>query len=838
MKHAIALLFAWGCSDLPPIDYGVCGNRVLEKGELCDTFTSFGGATSCGDPEGPHPCTFVCSESNVCPPGWGCGGDGRCRMPAGRFSTPEVLPFRSTDVRIADIDGDGIQDLIGNDRSRFSVAFQTAPRSFDQEFHIETRLPNGQPFLRDLDGDGRDDVVVPSNAGLMVLLGQSDRSLLSRVYDTELGIGGTTAVRIVVTSGRLRPVSAADVVVIVGGVTGVLGGGTIALASGVDASMLPQRIPSGPIPSADPRNTFALWAPGSRNLTLYRVEGDALPNLRPMLRGTLSTSSPLQDSAEFADVNGDGATDLIASIEDMDEPFAIALSSSTGASGLSPFCNVRTEVFDSESKQFVPISAGFLRAGDFDGDGFADYVFNIGVLTTAGTPPRCGAPFRGSIGALSLVDRWREAELGDFNGDGRLDFAASSFERQLDVYFGSGTGGFSRRTVLLEHMPTRLRTGDYDGDFVDDLAFVFEDPAGDLISVVYGDAGGELSDARPIGRFSKVTDAISGQWVFDPQSLDLISDLLIESRDPQTNHFSAAVAYGSTARQMFAPLTFPDESLPQPIAVAVGDFCNCEESGCVERRDLAGIRRSIDPPKAELWIAVGADGPPGRLVPAQEPIPLPAEIEAGFRFECSQWVVGNIDGDPREEVLGIDNAAYCIGPTMRTASRAVLFDPDGSACGKVVDARLISIEEDGFTGATRIRLRDLDADGDLDLLLVFAGDAGSGQGLIVMWNDGGFESTTIIDAPAGTIPIDADAIQLDTDPGLELALRTYGIDGSSVWIVDSEDGRTYAPPSDAVDFVAVPSAITAGDLDGDGLEDLVLDHSTHLSISWGEDGAQ
>ena len=62
---------AWlGCTDLPVITPGICGNGVLEPGEDCDGVGPEGAA--CAAPDEAHGCELVCSEA-ACPTGWACG---------------------------------------------------------------------------------------------------------------------------------------------------------------------------------------------------------------------------------------------------------------------------------------------------------------------------------------------------------------------------------------------------------------------------------------------------------------------------------------------------------------------------------------------------------------------------------------------------------------------------------------------------------------------------------------------------------------------------------------------------------------------------------------------
>src|SRR5690606_21100078 len=76
-----------GCTDLPPVPDTGCGNLVLSADEDCDGVSAFDGAPG-GEPGTVNAGFYVCdaaAPAPLCPPGWGCGGDGRWRQPSGSF---------------------------------------------------------------------------------------------------------------------------------------------------------------------------------------------------------------------------------------------------------------------------------------------------------------------------------------------------------------------------------------------------------------------------------------------------------------------------------------------------------------------------------------------------------------------------------------------------------------------------------------------------------------------------------------------------------------------------------------------------------------------------------
>jgi hypothetical protein len=86
------------CADFTPLASHACGNAVIDAAdEDCDTYGTEPG-TKCGAANTTNPCRFVCggSAKATCPGGWGCGQDGICRQPSGRFApVGDIVPFAS-----------------------------------------------------------------------------------------------------------------------------------------------------------------------------------------------------------------------------------------------------------------------------------------------------------------------------------------------------------------------------------------------------------------------------------------------------------------------------------------------------------------------------------------------------------------------------------------------------------------------------------------------------------------------------------------------------------------------------------------------------------------------
>ena len=196
---ALAVLAGCGavttaCTELPAVEPGVCGNAVLEPPEACDRFTN-APDTACGEPGTPLACRFACAPEGgapICPDGYGCGRDGACRAAsvtyrpvtfAGDFLAP------AHQIEVADVDGDGVDDLLAFTLGGGSVRFGSGDGRFVDELEFPVSLQGAEGDVADVNLDGRADVLVPVGSGALVLLGQAERVLVPAPFLQAVGRG-------------------------------------------------------------------------------------------------------------------------------------------------------------------------------------------------------------------------------------------------------------------------------------------------------------------------------------------------------------------------------------------------------------------------------------------------------------------------------------------------------------------------------------------------------------------------------------------------------------------------------------------------------------------------
>ena len=189
------------------------------------------------------------------------------------------------------------------------------------------------------------------------------------------------------------------------------------------------------------------------------------------------------ESVALGDVNGDGQLDLVTALRYTDD---VSVMLGNGAGGFAAAA---------DSPFVVGNSPRSVVLGDVNGDGHLDLVTanslenDVSVLLGAGTGGFAAAP--GSPVAVGNGnDSPRSVDLGDVNGDGRLDLVTANYNQDnVTVLLGAGTGGFTKAPgspfAVGATTPTSVVLADVNGDGRLDLATANE--YSHTVSVLLGD---------------------------------------------------------------------------------------------------------------------------------------------------------------------------------------------------------------------------------------------------------------------------------------------------------------------------------------------------------------
>ncbi len=862
-----------GCSNLRDISPDVCGNLALDVAEDCDGSSPFAETTACGAPGTANACFLICdSESEaVCPDGWGCGVDGRCRRPAGTFvqgpSSPWRFPVDSFGV--GDVDGDGFADLIGNDTTTITVRYGDATGSFASELDVFTREPTGPLAFADINADGRLDVLVPIESGLSTLLGTADRDLDPVAYP-QFGVGGVDVRIVPVPSDEL--VNVASPLMLLDGTDDTMrfdDDTKVPLPAGFAVTQLAGRVPVALLDSDTPvvgdgsgsivqggRHSFALAFRGDTSVWIYSSIGDqnpmtAGPDLQPLLTHNIDLPPGTivgPGGVHFADVNGDGAIDLVVNAARPSQPDGIAVAFDTGT-GAGETLEAVAQPFNVQVPMGGPTAPFPYAMADLSGDDQADFITAKGIfVTSAGSLVLQGGAVLHVVNSAT-TGPWTTGATGDFNGDGFMDAASASDEVDaLFVYIGSGTGIFNRFIVATDLPPTSLRSGDYDGDLIADIAFVESDPDTpneDRVSVSFGSSTGSTSPPVFMGEFGSV-ESIEPALVPTTAGIDLVFDLLVvsafEDSSGEVESRSFAILEGSSTRRMVSPvLLLSNDATVVPVSVVAGSFSEAGAVGdvIVVARNEPADEDEVRPDTLYLLKGIGT----GQYDPLARSV-VALEGNSAFDASCALWVSGDLDcksdgpiSTGTDEIIAFDNAVGCRSQGGGSYSSPSIAIAEATPGGIVpISVEVIPSEEGDFRVVSDVDLFDADMDGDLDMVVLFRGqfslNQGSinepeGDGIVVYWHENGeIANWSALDgADVGVRSVAP--ILFDGDDGVP-ELVVLGRDAIYLSHLDP-DTRVFSalvPIRDSIGY----ERFEAGDLNGDGLTDIALTFDGKVEI--------
>ncbi|MEM6789113.1 MAG: VCBS repeat-containing protein [Myxococcota bacterium] len=465
------------------------------------------------------------------------------------------------------------------------------------------------------------------------------------------------------------------------------------------------------------------------------------------------------------------------------------------------------------------------------------------------------------------IDRRCEAVVADFNGDGFDDVVANvGAQSDLAVRLGGGDGDLPVSFIETRCPPRALTAADLDGDRILDVAYLDQFAPGDTpvdaLAVAFGRA--QATPETPViqGSFAGAVALAGGRFEAAAETDQLASLRLLPTAvapgpgGGAPNLSKYALIEGSTQRLVLAPFLFPSQSgmgavvdRLNIVATSGGRFGGAEAAGGADETAAAiavvtarepgpGSRQASDD-EATLWLLTSTfDGTDLASRPT----------EGSVRCDDCQLVA--IDLDPPPEGQGRDELLL-----LSDEGVAIYGASDGrfERIGEVATAPGFSSQISLAVGpdryAARPEVADVDADGHDDVVAV----DGSGH-LVVFFGDGagGLTVQRWRDAPCGfdvegCRPSPFALLELDGTPGPELVLVTAP-DGAPVAPGDGPPPRVpitaYLRAFDVgsdraleplvvevalqgdetvpADFVSDLFAVSAGDFDGDGVDDVVM----------------
>ncbi len=547
--------------------------------------------------------------------------------------------------------------------------------------------------------------------------------------------------------------------------------------------------------------------------------------------GGISTGNT-SHSVVIADLNGDGAADLVVTNE----------GSNTVSTALGDAANPGS--FHASTSYATGSKPSRVAVADLNTDGALDFVVaneasgSISIFFQGATRGTFLNPVTTSTGSGTF---W--VATADVNGDGKTDIVvANNGSNTVKVFLQTTPGTFPLAATYSITGPYRIALGDLDGDGYPDLAVASYDTR--QLTVLMNDA------SRP-GTFVTAPRYASGANPREVATGDLDGDGVVDLVVPNWSANTVAVLRADSA----VPGTFRPADVyatgATPSSVSVGDV---DGDG---RLDL--VVTNWDDTTVSIFIQDPANV--GRFLPG---------TSVGTGSRPHRGVVGDLDGDARLDIavafpfggigvllqdpaqpgsfLPVQTFAAGSGPTDLAIGD---FDRDGRPDVAVADYAsdriailiqdpsrpgffLAPVLYDGHGTVNGITVGDVDGDGHLDVAV-----PNRTTNDVSVWfgtGTGTFEPR--VDVAAGSYPWDVKIADLTLDGVPDLVVANFGSEfgnpdtASSVQVLVQERAarRTFRR---GPEFKAGlnPDFIEVADLDRDGVPDLAVSNWASNDVS-------
>lgn len=832
----VVVLIVAGCSSLPPAELAACGDGVVEpdRGEDCDRSSD-----DCGAPETALACRLRCTTTADCPATAVCGREGACAVADGTFALVGETPWTSRFLLVGDVDGDRDPELVGVDDVAVDVRVGQVGSGFGPSQTLPSFPLTGSPILADLTGDGVVDVALSVGLGTHVLssaasgafeptfqpstpIGAAGGPLFAGVLTIDYGglpVGQVIAAARVPFGDDCPLAQGCDLLFAGGGVDGTvavprrldfLAGSRLQLARIAAPALLEiEFVVVLPFIDDDSQvgDQSGLFVVRSHQSLGGATVDPVVPIAVP---GTVT-------GATITDLDGNGELDVVVSYQPLTPIGAapqVAVALSRGSAG---FDAVRTLVMRPFGQPFappqpVPRPIGW---GDLDGDGVDELLVADGAWLLSCAPPSCS----GAQVAATTVP-WTEAAVGDVNGDGHADLVGSRVSGStVDVRLGTRfLGLWNDASFTAPGQVRALRLADFDGNQVSDIAVVSissDDEAAEL-AVAFGQLGAPLTDPVSMGTIGQSL-AVEPMFFPAPNRFDLADDLILAFDRNGTR--SVSFMFGAVGRRMVAPFLPDDTGVPDSGAATVEAVVPIQLDGDVANEVLAVVAYRDTNGNAESMRVRGMDADDGGDLSERVVGTLPLTMFADFDFAGTRWATVPAVGSGPVLVIGAESGG-------RVVSLSVTGCP--AACAAEAP-RLLQTAMVGRKN-TDLAVLDLDGDGALDLVVLSAADRATSTSEVLIWR-GGIGEPERIAVPGGARPVGVTAVRSAVGAPARLVVATVAVPPASGGVLVAEPDPSGRYPAlvplrigRSDDVSTEPSAVgvKTGDVDGDGLDDLLI----------------